>query len=148
MVRGSNPGGARFSAPIQPGPGAHSASCTMGTGSFLGVKVAGVWRWQPTPVKWQGLERFRAIPLLPLWAHSGLLRGSFTFTFYKVIPGTVYQSAHCHIPEDLNHLQQCCENLGSWISPCLYNLFILSPLLYCISVRSDNLVTVDFILVN
>jgi hypothetical protein len=37
-VRGSNPGGARFSAPVQTGPGAHPASCTMGTGSFLGVK--------------------------------------------------------------------------------------------------------------
>jgi hypothetical protein len=28
----------RFSAPVQTGPGAHPASCTMGTGSFLGVK--------------------------------------------------------------------------------------------------------------
>jgi hypothetical protein len=28
------PVGARFSAPFQAGPGAHSASCTMGTGSF------------------------------------------------------------------------------------------------------------------
>ena len=28
----------RFSAPVQTGPGAHSASCTMGTGSFPGVK--------------------------------------------------------------------------------------------------------------
>jgi len=37
-VRGSNPGGARFSAPVQTGPGAHPASCTMGTGSFQGVK--------------------------------------------------------------------------------------------------------------
>ena len=27
---------ARFSAPAQNGPGAHPASCTMGTGSFLG----------------------------------------------------------------------------------------------------------------
>jgi hypothetical protein len=25
---------ARFSAPVQTGPGAHPASCTMGTGSF------------------------------------------------------------------------------------------------------------------
>ena len=31
---GSNPGGARFSAPIQTGSGAHPVSCTMGTGSF------------------------------------------------------------------------------------------------------------------
>jgi len=29
---------ARFSAPVQTGPGAHPASCTMGTGSVPGVK--------------------------------------------------------------------------------------------------------------
>jgi hypothetical protein len=35
----SNPGGgARFYAPVQTGPGAHPASCTMGTGSCPGVK--------------------------------------------------------------------------------------------------------------
>jgi len=32
------PMGARFSAPVQTDPGAHPASCTMGTGSFPGVK--------------------------------------------------------------------------------------------------------------
>jgi len=30
--------GARLSAPVQTGPGAHPASCTMGTGSFQGGK--------------------------------------------------------------------------------------------------------------
>ena len=30
--------GVRFSAPVQTGPGAHPTSCTMGTGSFPGVK--------------------------------------------------------------------------------------------------------------
>jgi len=30
--------GARFSAPVQTGAGAHPASCKMGTGYFLGVK--------------------------------------------------------------------------------------------------------------
>ena len=30
--------GARFSAPVQTGPGVHPASCTMGTGSFPEVK--------------------------------------------------------------------------------------------------------------
>jgi hypothetical protein len=29
---------ARFSEPVQTGPGAHAASCTMGTESFPGVK--------------------------------------------------------------------------------------------------------------
>jgi len=40
-VRGSNPGAARFSAPIQTGSGVHPTPCTMGTGSFPEVKAAG-----------------------------------------------------------------------------------------------------------
>ena len=32
---------ARFFAPVQTGPGAHSGCCTMGTGSFPGVKRPG-----------------------------------------------------------------------------------------------------------
>jgi hypothetical protein len=32
------PVGARFFASVQTGPGAHPASCTMGTGSFPGIK--------------------------------------------------------------------------------------------------------------
>ena len=35
------PVGARFSATVQTGPGAHSASYTMSTGSFPGVKRQG-----------------------------------------------------------------------------------------------------------
>jgi len=35
------PVGGRFSAPIQNGPGAQAASCTMGTWSFPEVKAAG-----------------------------------------------------------------------------------------------------------
>ena len=38
---GSNPGGDEIFPPVQTGPGAHPASCTMGTGSFLGVEAAG-----------------------------------------------------------------------------------------------------------
>jgi hypothetical protein len=33
--------GARFSAPLQTGPGAHPASNTMGTGSFPAIKWPG-----------------------------------------------------------------------------------------------------------
>jgi hypothetical protein len=35
------PVGARFSAPHQTGPEAHTASCKMGTGSFPGVRCGG-----------------------------------------------------------------------------------------------------------
>jgi hypothetical protein len=45
--------GARFSAPVQNGPGAHLASYTMGTGSFPGVKRPGRGVDHPTP---QGLK--------------------------------------------------------------------------------------------
>ena len=57
--------GAGFSAPVQTGPGAHPASCTMGTGSFAGVKSGRSVTLTPhtflVPWWWKG----RAIPLLP-----------------------------------------------------------------------------------
>jgi len=79
--------GARFSAPLQTGPVAHPASCTMGTASFPGVRSGrGVtltthpllvpWSWKST-----------AIPLLPLWAVrpvqslSACTRVHFTFIY-------------------------------------------------------------------
>ena len=61
-------GRARFSAPIQTGPGAHPATCTMGTGSFPGVKSARgmTLTLHPLLVPWSW--KSSAIPLLPLWA--------------------------------------------------------------------------------
>jgi len=50
MVRGSNPGGARFSAPFQTGPEAHPASCAMGTKSFPGVRCSRGVRLTPHPL--------------------------------------------------------------------------------------------------
>jgi len=41
---------ARFSAPAQTGPGAHPASCTMGTGSFPGVNWPGREVDHPPPL--------------------------------------------------------------------------------------------------
>jgi len=60
--------GARFSAPVQAGRGAHPASCTMGTGAFPGVKSGrGVTlASHPLLVPWS--RKSNAIPLLPLWA--------------------------------------------------------------------------------
>ena len=48
---------ARFSAYVQTGPGAHLASCTMGTGSLQGVKRPGRGTDPPSPPKRQGHER-------------------------------------------------------------------------------------------
>ena len=60
--------GARFSAPVQTGPGAHPAFCKTCTGSSPGVKSGRGVTLIPHPLlvpwSWKG----RAIPLLPLWA--------------------------------------------------------------------------------
>jgi len=42
--------GARFSATIQTGPGAHPTSCTMGTGSFPGAKSSRSVTLTPHPL--------------------------------------------------------------------------------------------------
>ena len=51
------PVGARFSAPVQTGPGAYRASCTMDTGSFPGVKRPGRGADHPPPSKRRVHER-------------------------------------------------------------------------------------------
>ena len=60
--------GSRFSALVQTGPGAHPASCTMGTGSFPGLEAVGAWGWPPPPSSAEVLEKSTAIPLLSLRA--------------------------------------------------------------------------------
>ena len=60
--------GARFSAPVQTGHGAHPASSTMGTGSFPGVKSGRGVTLNPHPLLVPRSRKGRAIPLLPLWA--------------------------------------------------------------------------------
>ena len=61
------PTGTRFSVPVQAGPGAHLASCTMDTGSFPGVKSGRAVTLTPHS-QCRGHRKFRAVPLLPLWA--------------------------------------------------------------------------------
>jgi hypothetical protein len=48
-VRDRIPVRARFFAHVQTGPGAHPASCTMGTGSLPGVKRPGLGADHPPP---------------------------------------------------------------------------------------------------
>jgi len=87
--------GARFSTPVQTGPGAHLASCTMGTGSFPGVKSGRGVTLTPHPLLVPWSRKSRAIPLLPLWAVrpvqslSVCTRVHFTFTLGVRRPDTV-----------------------------------------------------------
>ena len=54
--------------PVQTGPGAHPASCKMGTGSFLGVKCGRGVLLTTHPLLVPRSRKSRAIPLLTLWA--------------------------------------------------------------------------------
>jgi hypothetical protein len=64
--------GARFFAHFRTNPGAHPASCTIGTGSFPRVKRRRRGADHP-PLLAPRLIISRAIPLFSLWALRGLL---------------------------------------------------------------------------
>ena len=92
--------GARFSAPVQTGPWDHPASCTMGTGSFVGVKSSWGVMLTPhlllVPWSWKG----RAIPLLPLWAVQSLSVCTWVhFTLLLYMKCIIYTNMHsCEFP--------------------------------------------------
>ena len=82
----------RFFTPVLTGPGAHSASCTVGTGSFPGVKSGLGVTLTPHPLLVPWSRKSRAIPLLPLWAiwpvqsFSACTTVHFTFTYTSTPP--------------------------------------------------------------
>ena len=95
------PVGVRISAPVPTGPGAHPVSCTMGTGSFPGVKSGRGVTLTPSPtssaVGHESVELYLYSPYRPY----GLYRASvpvqgvyFTFTFSFNFPaGILYKSS-------------------------------------------------------
>ena len=58
--------------PVQTGPGAHPASCKVGTGSFPGVKCGRGVLLATHPLLVPRSWKSRAIPLPTLWATPGL----------------------------------------------------------------------------
>ena len=79
-------GGARFSAPVQTGPGAYPASYTMGTGSFPGVKRPGRGADHPPPSKCRGHERVELYLYSPLWAFMACYRENLYLYIYLYSP--------------------------------------------------------------
>ena len=70
--------GAKFSAPIQIGPGTHPASYTAGTDSLLGIK------WTKHGINLPPSSGYsRAMPLLPCAFMAGY-RGKFTYTTHRM----------------------------------------------------------------
>ena len=82
--------GSRFSTPVQTGPGAHPASCTMGTGSFPGVKRPGRGVDHPPPSKRRGHERVE----LYLYSPSGPSWPVIGRTFLHCLPYTGLPNAN------------------------------------------------------
>jgi hypothetical protein len=96
--------GARFSAPVQTGPGAHPASSTMGSGSFLGVKSSWGVMLTPHPLLELWSRKGRAKPLLPLWAVRPVQSLSACtkvhFTFYLCIHQSLVLHTSC-VPQKM-----------------------------------------------
>jgi hypothetical protein len=102
--------GARFSAPVQTGPGAHPASCTMGTGSFAGAKSGRGVTLTPHPLlvpwSWKG----RAMPLFPQWVVRPVQ--GCTLPFLKLTSymsaGTEWRVSHSLTLTRLRHKKVVC----------------------------------------
>ena len=93
---------ARFFAPVQTGPGAQPASCTMGTWSFLGVKSGGCVTLTPHPLLVPWSRKSRAIPVLPLWPVQPVQSFSACTRVH-----CIFTLLHCHlIPPRPKHLPQ------------------------------------------
>jgi len=98
------PLGARFSAPVQTGPGAHAACYAMGTGSFKAVKSSRGVLLTPHPLLVPWSRKSRTIPLLPLWAVrpvqslSACTRVHFTFFYLYILRHAWFQQfiRRCH----------------------------------------------------
>ena len=98
MGWGSNPGGGtRFSSSVQTGRGAHPTSCTIGTGSFPGVKRPGRGADHPRLSKRWGHERVGLYLFSPSGPQRPVIGSSFTFTLQ--IRGSVI---FLQVPPDYN----------------------------------------------
>ena len=99
--------GVRFSAPVQTGPGANPASCTMGNGFFSGVKRPGRGAdHPPPPSKCRGYERVELYLYSPSGPQWPVIGRTFTFTFvylfgiyhfqnFLFFPRTCYEVKYC-----------------------------------------------------
>ena len=72
--------------PVQTSPGAHPASCKMGTGSFPGVKCSQGVPLTTHPLLALRLWKSRAIPLPTLWATTRPVTG-LLYLLYRALAG-------------------------------------------------------------
>jgi hypothetical protein len=127
--------GVRLSAPVQTGPGAHPASCTMGTGCLQGVKSGrGVTMTPHTlPVLWS--RKSTAITLLPLWdVRSVQSLSACTVQLYLYSPYGPYGLYRASVPVQYSSTSTVPMGRTACTEPqCLYSAAI--PLLPLWAVR-------------
>ena len=139
-------GGAEFSAPVQTGPGVHPASCTMGTGSFPGVKSGRcvLLTTHPLLVPWS--RKSGAIPLLPLWAvHTVQSLSACTVQLYLYSPYGPYCLYRASVPVQYSYTSTPPMGRTACTEPqCLYSTAItLLPLWAVLPVQSLSACTVQ-----
>jgi len=109
--------GARCSAPVQTGPGAHPASCTMCTGSFPGVKSGRGVTLTPYSLLVPWSRKGRAIPLLPLWAIQPVQSLSACIRVHFTLPLPEYAISYFIVGKREKHLcvykTLCCPDMTS-----------------------------------
>jgi len=129
------PVGARFSAPVQTGPGAHPASCTMHTGSSPEVKSGRsvTLTLQVLLVPWS--RKSRSIPLLPLWAVRPVESlSACRVQLYLYSPYGPYDLCRASVPVQYSYTSTPLMGRTAYTEPqCLYSRAI--PLLPLWAVR-------------
>ena len=104
--------GARFSAPIQTSPGAHPASCTRGTRSFLGVK------------------RSRGMMLTPSPPSSALVKKEYSYTSTPPMDLTACTEPQCLYSTAIPLLPSVpvqYSYTSTPLSACTVQLYLYSP---------------------
>ena len=127
--------GARFSSLVQTGSGAHPASCTMGTGSFPGVKSGRGVTLTTHPLLVPRSRKSIAIPLLPLWEVRPVQSlSTCTVELYLYSPFGKYALYRASVPVQYSYTST--PPLGS--TPCTEPQYLYSratPLLPLWAVR-------------
>jgi hypothetical protein len=96
---------ARFSAPVQTGPGAHPASYTVGTGSFQGVKLSGRGVDHPPPSSVEVKERVELYLYSPSGSSRPVLGWTLPVTFTRIL---------APLPHSVSRIALCTRRLSDW----------------------------------
>ena len=128
--------GARFSAPVQTGPGAHPASCTMGTGSFRGAYCGRGVTLTPHPFQVPWSRKSRVISQISLWAVRPVQSlSACTIQLYLYSHYGPYGLYRASVPVQYSYTSTPSMGRATCTEPqCLYSTAI--PLLPLWAVRS------------